>query len=150
MDSINNSKPLAMTGSAPAASEEPFQEVALRLRSMRQLLIASNIANADTPNYKARDIAFKDSLQAALASAQQPPLKMARSAEGHVAGGLPASSSNPPLLYTMPYQASLDQNTVEMDVERAKFSENTIKYEFTIMKVMGRYKEMEDLLKKMT
>ena len=90
-----------------------FNTEALKLRSYRQELIAGNIANGDTPNYKAVDIDFTQALKAAT-------MRPAGSAE---------AASPPELLYRTPAQASLDGNTVEMDAERAKFADNTVRYE---------------------
>lgn len=88
-----------------------FQSEALKLRSQRQELLAANIANADTPNYKAVDFDFAK----ALASASS----------GKAAGAAP----EPQILYRVPTQPSLDGNTVEMDTERAQFADNTVRYE---------------------
>jgi len=89
-----------------------FQTDALRLRSYRQELLSSNIAHADTPNYKAVDFDFAHALNAAQASVPS---------EG--------SKATPTLLYRTPSQSSLDGNSVEMDAERAKFADNTVRYE---------------------
>jgi flagellar basal-body rod protein FlgB len=111
-----------------------FQGQALQLRSERQRLIASNIANADTPGYVARDMDFARTLQAAtggLASAST----LATSHEGHIGGsaaGLSGGRVASELLYATPGQTNLDRNTVDMDRERASFADNAIKYEATL------------------
>jgi flagellar basal-body rod protein FlgB len=87
-----------------------FQTEALKLRSQRQELLAANIANADTPGYKAVDFDFGKALNAVTSTSTGPA---------------PA----PDLLYRQPAQASLDGNTVEMDAERAAFADNTVRYE---------------------
>ena len=87
-----------------------FQTEALKLRSQRQELLAANIANADTPGYKAVDFDFGKALSNVAATTSGPA---------------PA----PDVLYRQPAQASLDGNTVEMDAERAAFAENTVRYE---------------------
>ena len=94
-----------------------FHHQALNLRAHRQQVLASNIANADTPGYKARDFDFR----AALASAVTPA----------TTGATPATApaSPPELLYRRVIQPSVDGNTVDMDVERAQFAENAIHYE---------------------
>ena len=108
-----------------------FNEVALGLRSQRQQLLASNIANADTPNFKARDIDFASALQGALANASTPGV-LTQSAPNHIGG----AGANPdilpdgtPLMYRNPRQGSVDGNTVDMDVERNQFADNAIRYE---------------------
>lgn len=95
---------------------------ALQLRSQRLELIASNIANASTPGYKARDIDF----DAALAQAT-------KSQGGTVAGALKESMG-----YRVPLQPSSDGNTVEMSTEQTLFAENAVKYRTTLSFLEGR------------
>ena len=90
-----------------------FQTAALRLRSYRQELLSANIANADTPGYKAVDIDFAATLARATDKG----------------GAAPAA---PELLYRTPSQSSLDGNSVEMDAERAEFADNTVRHEAAI------------------
>jgi flagellar basal-body rod protein FlgB len=107
-----------------------FHQAALGLRAHRQQLLASNIANADTPNYKARDIDFKASLQGALGG-RGGRLDMVRTAPRH----LPAAGAGPQgaaLLYRGEAQSSVDGNTVNLDVERAAFAENAMQYEASL------------------
>ena len=98
-----------------------FQSQALVLRAARQEILAANIANADTPNYKARDIDFAK----ALSEATSRPAKT----------GMAAS---PRAFYRVPEQASGDSNTVDMDRERANFADNAIRYEATLRFINGR------------
>lgn len=123
-----------------------FHQTVMSMRTERQQLIASNIANADTPNFKARDIDFSKSLQAALAgrSALNGSLPMARTASGHLPGVATMPSSE--LLYRNEYQSSVDGNTVEMDVERANFSDNAIRYEASVNFVTSRFKGILDAM----
>ncbi|MDQ6620878.1 MAG: flagellar basal body rod protein FlgB [Pseudomonadota bacterium] len=102
-----------------------FQSEALKLRSQRQEILAANIANADTPNYKAADIDFGQALAAATSTH-----------EGARAAALPTT------LYRMPTQAALDGNTVEMDVERAQFADNTVRYEAALRVLNAQIKAM--------
>ena len=104
-----------------------FQQTALGLRAQRQQILAGNIANADTPNYKARDFDFSSALKDAVAGRAGGSLAMDKTAPGHLAGTLAASQAG--LMYRTPAQASADGNTVDMDVERAQFSENAVQYE---------------------
>lgn len=104
-----------------------FQQQALGLRAYRQQVLAGNIANADTPNYKARDFDFPTALKEAVAGRSSGDLAMDRTNSGHLAGKMGAGTAR--LMYRTPAQASVDGNTVEMDVERAQFSENAIQYE---------------------
>ena len=109
-----------------------FQAQALSLRSERQRLIASNIANADTPGYVARDLNFAQALSQAT-GAGQTGTTLAASQPGHIAAGsTSAGASFSTLLYATPSQTNLDRNTVDMDRERASFADNTVKYEATL------------------
>jgi flagellar basal-body rod protein FlgB len=107
-----------------------FQAQALTLRSERQRLIASNIANADTPGYQARDLNFAQALREAT-GALQPGRALAVSSSVHIAGTTGARAE-PNLLYALPSQTNLDRNTVDMDRERAAFADNAVKYEATL------------------
>jgi flagellar basal-body rod protein FlgB len=109
-------------------SELNFYQKALNLRTYRQELLASNIANADTPNYKARDIDFKSALANTLAGRTEGALGLARTEGGH----LPGEEASPyagALKYRTEYQSSVDGNTVNMDIERASFAENSLHIE---------------------
>ena len=104
-----------------------FQQAALGMRAYRQQVLAGNIANADTPNYKARDFDFAAALSEAVAGHSAGGLSVAQTDPAHLAG---TGGSGPVALkYRTPVQSSADGNTVEMDVERAEFSENAIRYE---------------------
>ncbi|MES2150408.1 MAG: flagellar basal body rod protein FlgB [Pseudomonadota bacterium] len=109
-----------------------FNEAALSLRSSRQQVLASNIANADTPNYKARDFDFSSALQSVLARTTPPAGVLATSDPAHVAVAGGAGDSTPdgtPLQYRGRIQGAVDGNTVDMDVERNQFADNAIRYE---------------------
>lgn len=107
----------SLTGTEPSMHER-----ALALRAYRQEILASNIANADTPNYKAVDIDIKQALKS------NTPL------------------SQVPVQFSVTSNAGVDGNTVDMDMERVKFAENSLMYEFAVDKVKGKYKSMMDLL----
>jgi len=108
-----------------------FNEAALSLRAQRQQLLASNIANADTPNYKARDIDFAQALQGALGKTTAVPAPpLAKTAAAHLDGGAgEAGIGGAPLLYRNIAQGNVDGNTVDMDVERNQFTDNALRYE---------------------
>jgi flagellar basal-body rod protein FlgB len=111
-----------------------FQGQALQLRSERQRLIASNIANADTPGYVARDMDFAKTLRAATGTLPAT-VALAATTPGHIGAGMPGfggSRVGAELLYATPAQTNLDRNTVDMDRERASFADNAIKYEATL------------------
>ncbi len=117
-------------------------EHGLLLRAKRLELLAVNLANADTPNYKARDFDFAQALQEADEGSQR--LAMTTSSPLHIETKPPADPAMTPL-YRIPYQASLDGNTVEMAVEQAAFSENSVRYQVELNHVGGEFKEINDL-----
>ncbi|MEI6146333.1 MAG: flagellar basal body rod protein FlgB [Methylococcales bacterium] len=105
-----------------------FHENALRLRAQRQQLLASNIANADTPNYKAKDIDFGKAMQTALTQGRSASqVAMAQTNPSHLSAELSAQLPN--TFMRKPTQNNLDGNTVDMDVERNNFVENSMRYE---------------------
>ncbi len=108
-----------------------FQAQALTLRSERQRLIASNIANVDTPGYVAREMNFSQALVQATGGGQ-PAATLATSQAGHIGTGRGGAGADAGLLYSSASQTSLDNNTVDMDRERASFADNSIKYEATL------------------
>ncbi len=117
-------------------------EAALRLRSERASVLAANLANADTPNYKARDLDF-----AAVLGGQGDgaALSLAVTRANH----LVAASASPfggELKYRNPFQPSLDGNTVEAPVEQAAFGENAVRYQASLMFINRRIAAYESAL----
>jgi flagellar basal-body rod protein FlgB len=133
-----------------------FQSDALRLRSERQRLLASNIANADTPGYVAKDFDFSAVLRQAtgqassaqsllnLASPGRSTLSMAGTSGGHLQrnGQLAGDRSEPELSYSVQAMTNLDNNTVDMDRERANFTDNTVRYEATLRFINSQVKTL--------
>lgn len=116
-----------------------FQQAALNLRAARQELLASNITNADTPNYKARDIDFASALKNAMAGTSTE-LPVVQTSPLHLQGNSGSSVMGAPVMYRQPIQPSADGNTVDMDVERAQFTDNALRYEASVMFVNARLK----------
>jgi flagellar basal-body rod protein FlgB len=102
---------------------------ALRLRSQRMAMLASNIANAATPNYKARDFDF----QKALAAAQT--------------GTSVDTAADQAVGYRVPLEAALDGNTVELNTEQTLFAENAVQYRTTLSFLQGRVSTVMSALK---
>ena len=123
--------------------ELAFSTNALNVRAYRQELLASNIANADTPNYKARDLDFKSALGNVMAGkSPQGPLEMSRTAAGHLGG----TQTNPLSAYTQfrsEYQGAVDGNTVNMDIERSAFAENSVQIEALLNFINGDFKKLQ-------
>ncbi len=129
-----------------------FQAKALVLRAERQQVIASNIANADTPGYVARDLNFKEAMAAATGADRGTSLRASSSQGGgaqgmthanHIAlsGSTTALGANPAhLAYTVQSQPSLDGNSVDLDRERANFADNAVRFEATLRFINGQSK----------
>jgi len=114
-----------------------FAESALRMRCYRQQILASNMANVDTPGYKARDVLFSQALREQLeGTAYSNALPLAATSERHyrIAGSLPGA---PALLYRMPMQPALDGNTVDVETERAHFADNAVRTEAAMSLLNG-------------
>ncbi len=127
-----------------------FQSQALVLRAERQRLLASNIANADTPGYVARDMDFSSALRAATGTATVAGAAAAavQAALGQGGQGNGFSASTETFLrYAAPSQSNLDGNSVDMDRERATFADNSVKYEATLRFINGQVRTMLDAMK---
>lgn len=126
---------------------EGLHDLALGLRGYRQQLLASNIANSDTPGYKAVDINIQEILRNPKIMAREVAIKLWTTAEGHISIQMAPRYAGVPLKYHVPQQRSIDGNTVEVDTEIAKMSENKIMYQFSADRVGGDYKGMLELLR---
>ncbi|MBC7940605.1 MAG: flagellar basal body rod protein FlgB [Chitinophagaceae bacterium] len=133
-----------------------FHGQALMLRAERQRVIASNIANADTPGYQARDFDFGQALRQATRSTAGPAA-MSGNADGRpigegIAAGVMVGTGTggrfePTLRYANPAQTNLDSNSVDMDRERSAFIDNSVKYESTLRFINGSVRTMLDSMK---
>lgn len=135
-----------------------FHEAALKIRSERQGVLASNIANADTPNYHARDIDFKEALKKALGQTNAGYNRLVLTDEEHrpesTGNGLVTAESlglrseetemvaGVPLLYRKMHQGSIDNNTVDMDIERNHFADNALHYEAGVSIINNQIKNL--------
>lgn len=117
-----------------------FHQTALNLQAHRQQQIASNIANADTPHYKARDVDFRAALQGALNTGREG-VQMRTTQAGHISA-TPAPSLESLTGYRGELQSAVDGNTVNMDVERAAFAENALHYEASVTFINGMLRSM--------
>lgn len=102
----------------------------VKLQAHRTELLASNLANADTPNYKSRDFDFGETL--AEIEGEGSRLKLSRTQPNHLPLSGQSSDVEPEVLYRIPAQPSLDGNTVDPQLERAAFAENTLHYQSTL------------------
>ena len=103
-----------------------FNEAALKLRTRRQEILANNLANSDTPGFKARDIDFAKTLEDELTGKTRNPssITLATTHQAHIA--IKPSQEDPSLLYRIPSQPSMDGNTVDGDLELSQFTKNSV------------------------
>lgn len=132
-------------------AELSFHQNALRVRGQRQELIAANIANADTPNFKARDLDFKAAMQQAMgnnttAQSLAAAGNLNKTASGHLnanpIAGTQQSGGPGDAMFRPIIQGSVDGNTVDMDVERNQFADNGIRYEASLTMINTQLKHM--------
>lgn len=124
-----------------------FQQQALNLLTKRQDILASNIANADTPGYLARDIDFSQQLKESMEKGNMAtgPLSLTLTAGSHIPASAPAMN-NQKILYRIPDQPSADGNTVDMDRERVSFIDNNIKYQSSLTMLGSEIKGMMSVI----
>lgn len=114
----------------------------LSVYGKRSTLLASNIANADTPGFKARDVDFR----AAFEKASGDQLSLMTTNGKHVKA-TPATGISGSPLYRVPNQPSLDGNTVDTQVEQAEFAENAVRYQSTLTFLNGKFKGLRLAIK---
>lgn len=117
---------------------------ALVLRGRRSEVLASNLANADTPNFKARDVDFRAVMDQAQGSHQ---LAMQTTSAKHIAFTENNGFGGMPVQYRVPHQPSLDGNTVDGQVEQAAFAENAVNYQATLTFLSGRIRGLMTAIK---
>jgi flagellar basal-body rod protein FlgB len=110
---------------------------ALKLQSKRTEVIANNLANSDTPGYKARDIDFRAAM--ASAGSADATVKLATTNAGHLSID-PTTDASAGLKYRTPLAPSLDGNTVDAQQEQAAFADNTVRYQATLTFLSARFK----------
>ncbi len=120
-----------------------INEAALKLQAKRSELLAANLANADTPNYKARDFDFK-----AILSEYQDPRSAASletTRSNHLGGD--NAMADPTPMFRMPTQPAVDGNTVDSEVEKAAFMENSLQYQATLRFIDGSIKTLRTAIR---
>lgn len=115
-----------------------LHENAMHMQSRRAQLLAQNLANSDTPGYKAKDIDFAAALKSASNGNFKTPLNATQA--GHIQPK--GFFMNAEELYRQPMQDSLDGNTVEPHIEMAEFTDNSMRYLMTLRIVSGRINGM--------
>jgi flagellar basal-body rod protein FlgB len=112
---------------------------ALKVQSKRMEVLATNLANADTPNYKAQDIDFRAALAQAGGAGSTVPL--ATTDARHLSTD-PTADASANLKYRVPLAPSLDGNTVDAQQEQAAFADNTVRYQATLTFLSARFKSL--------
>lgn len=116
----------------------------LKMRSKRTHILASNIANSDTPNYKARDLAFAEVMRDVGTPGKPFAKRLSMTSSGgvdtthHRHMTLRSAGQDAQVMYRQPQAASLDGNTVDKDLEQARFAENTIRYQASLEFIKSR------------
>lgn len=116
---------------------------ALQLRSQRTEVLAANLANADTPGYRARDIDFKHALAAAAGQNDAAAgVHLATTRAGHIGAATANGTPAPELKYRAPLAPALDGNTVDGQLEQAAFAENTVRYQATLSFISSKFRAL--------
>lgn len=123
-----------------------IHEKALHVRAARAEVLANNLVNADTPNYKARDIDFRSALSKATDQSSQSTRILATNSR-HLGAGNTANLYEPELMYRNPLQPSLDGNTVEEQVEMSRFAKNSMDFQASFQLLNSKFKGLSRAIK---
>ena len=129
-----------------------FHESALKIRTERMEVIAGNLANANTPGYKAKDIDFNRAMQSAMqassgSASHQASNGLVRTSERHMSGNISSVAANFDMQYRVPTQPDTgDGNTVEEQSERNRFLDNGLRYQASLEFLNGKIKGMKKAL----
>jgi flagellar basal-body rod protein FlgB len=123
-----------------------IHEQALGFRAQRAEVLANNIANADTPNYKARDLQFASVLAEQSAKSQRGPVSLSRTNSQHIpADGVMAGDAS--LAYRTPMHSSIDQNTVDLQIEQSNYAENSVQFQASFTLLNSKFKGLVSALR---
>ena len=114
---------------------------ALQVYGQRTSVLANNIANADTPNFKAQDVDFRSLLGAAGTSTTQQSLPLTGTNSAHL-NTAASPSTGAGLKYRVPLAPSLDGNTVDVQQEQAAFADNTVRYQAALTLLSDKFKSL--------
>lgn len=120
-----------------------IHESALRLRGQRASVLANNLSNIDTPNYKARDLDFKQLLNQESDKAQ---LALSTTQASHM-GDVNMFGEDPDLLYRTPQQPSIDGNTVEDQIEHAEYMKNALAFQASFQFLNGKFQTLKTAIR---
>lgn len=126
-------------------------EQALTVRSRRAEILSNNLANVDTPNYKARDVDFKAMLNqqvnATGAAASTQSIKIAATRGNHFDFTSVTENADGDLLYRSPLQPSVDGNTVDENIEQAEFAKNALNWQASFQFLSAKFKGLKDAIR---
>ncbi|SFR42774.1 flagellar basal-body rod protein FlgB [Marinobacter daqiaonensis] len=120
-----------------------IHETALLARSQRAEVLANNLANADTPGYKARDVDFQAMLNEASRASESP--SMERTHPGHM--DVSGAATGRELLYRVPHQPSIDGNTVEAQQEQSRYMRNAMDFQASFQFLNSKFSGLTKALK---
>ncbi|MDE2138005.1 MAG: flagellar basal body rod protein FlgB [Gammaproteobacteria bacterium] len=119
---------------------------ALKLYARRTAVLANNIANADTPNYKAQDVDFRAVLAStgggSTGSGGAAALALATTNGAHVSGSSATAGAGDGLKYRVPLAPSLDGNTVDVQLEQAAFADNSVRYQAALSFLSSKFRDL--------
>jgi flagellar basal-body rod protein FlgB len=114
---------------------------ALQVYGQRASVLANNIANADTPNYKAQDVDFRSLLNGSGSPGVAGPA-LTTTQSNHIGAAASATGSASGLKYRVPLAPSLDGNTVDVQLEQAAFADNTVRYQSALTFLSDKFKSL--------
>ena len=120
-----------------------IHESALRVRGQRASILANNLANVDTPNYKAKDLDFKQVLAQKTGTQQRFAVQVTN--ERHFGGA--GFDEDPNVLYRVPHQPSIDGNTVEDQIEHAEYMKNALAFQASFTFLNSKFKGLTSALR---
>lgn len=123
-----------------------IHEQALGFRAQRGEVLANNIANADTPHFKARDLDFASVLAAQQSKNSKDNISLARTDSRHIAAD-GVGSGEAELPYRTPFHASLDQNTVDLQIEQSNYAENAVQFQASFTLLNSKFKGLVSALR---
>jgi len=124
-----------------------ISEKALKFRAQRAEVLANNIANADTPNYKARDLDFAAVLKQQSDTTSNGAFSLETTDARHIDASGANSSGDPALMYRMSTQPSLDQNTVDSQIEQSNYAQNSVDFQASFTLLNSKFKGLISALR---
>lgn len=128
-----------------------IHEQALDVRSRRAEVLSNNLANVDTPNFKARDVDFRAMLNqqvnATGATASTQSVKIAATRSNHFDFSSVTETADGDMLYRTPLQPSVDGNTVDENVEQAEFMKNALNWQASFQFLSAKFKGLKDAIR---